>query len=307
MTRQERTELKWQKRIALTHGRSLSSFRTWRPWASIFIGWESFRVSTYFLWTAFKEYLSMQFLVKWRILKIPVRHVDHALDKKVPFVPEKLPVYMTFVAFWLQPLSMLMYRNGFLRALPTYIDYIRHIRTAYHEAGRFYHFSMSTTCRPPAKGNKGFRMIHIWDPHYLCVPSLHVIIVVLCFSYFRRKFAEPELRIAKDEREQWNAELYHGAAEIVETVLYVKQHSVNCIPAAIYMMTRVYPQLITPEIAVAFIDELFKDADDIAPEDRRAVVEHIQLTYEKFLLEGAQEDDWREPVMRWIEQYQADK
>ena len=79
-----------------------------------------------------------------------------------------------------------------------------------------------------------------------------------------------------EERDAWNEELYKGAVAIGETVLYVKQHSVNCIPAALYMMTRIQSDLVTIGTCVKYIEDLFKEQDDIAESDKIAIQSHIQ-------------------------------
>ncbi|MBO7638949.1 MAG: hypothetical protein J6S91_08235, partial [Treponema sp.] len=95
------------------------------------------------------------------------------------------------------------------------------------------------------------------------------------------------------------------AVEIGETVLYIKQHSVNCIPAALYMITRIVPELFTPDNAIEFISALFKNKTDISENDRKKIQAHILFTYERFLLEGAIEEDWRDPIIRWMKGYQS--
>lgn len=107
----------------------------------------------------------------------------------------------------------------------------------------------------------------------------------------------------QQESEQWNSELYAQAVAIGETVLYVKQHSVNCIPAALYMLTKITPELFTPQMAVNFINDLFKNSTDITDADKKEINSYIQFMFERLLLEGALEDDWRTPVIRWLDSY----
>jgi hypothetical protein len=86
-------------------------------------------------------------------------------------------------------------------------------------------------------------------------------------------------------------------------VLYVKQHSVNCIPAALYMMCRLVPELWTLTDAVEFIDRLFADESLLAPDAGGIIRAHIQLLFERLVLEGFYSDDWTDPVKRWIVNY----
>jgi hypothetical protein len=107
----------------------------------------------------------------------------------------------------------------------------------------------------------------------------------------------------KEELTFYTSELYDGAVEITETVLYVKQHSVNCIPAALYMCLFVLQDQFSIPDSVRFIDSLFVDSTDIKPEDIKAIQGHILFLFEQLLLEGSIEDDWTEPVKRWILNY----
>jgi hypothetical protein len=105
------------------------------------------------------------------------------------------------------------------------------------------------------------------------------------------------------DSDAWGSQLYARAVEIAETVLYVKQHSVNCIPAALYMMTRITPELFTIEDGVDFINSLFRSAEDISQEDKNAIREHIQFMFERLVLEGTTESDWVSPVEHWLKDY----
>jgi hypothetical protein len=107
----------------------------------------------------------------------------------------------------------------------------------------------------------------------------------------------------KEELTFYTSELYDGAVEITETVLYVKQHSVNCIPAALYMCLFVLQDQFSIPDSVRFIESLFLDSTDIRAEDVEAIQDHILFLFEQLLLEGSIEDDWTEPVKRWILNY----
>ena len=106
----------------------------------------------------------------------------------------------------------------------------------------------------------------------------------------------------KEEQDFYNDELYRGALDIGETVLYVKQHSVNCIPAALFMMTNLIPEYFTVEDAKIFIDDLFKNAEDIQEQDKIDIHNHIKNMYENLLQEKG-DDDWTEPVKNWLLSY----
>ena len=246
------------------------------------------------------KFFLAQYLRKLHLLPIPVKHVDNELDEKVPFKPEHVRCYMDFINFWIRPLAMLLHRFGTKSGCLLAAEFLRYIKLTYTEAFQLYRRCMTTTYRPRTD-NKAIRRIHRADPHFMCVPSLHVSIVCLCVSFYRMLFKRE--CFSEPETLRWNRELYDHAIEITETVLYVKQHSVNCIPAALYMMTKITPELFTPEDAVDFINRLFANAEDVAPRDRDDIIAYIQFIYERFLLEGMMEDDWTVPVLRWLDTY----
>lgn len=281
--------------------RPLSSYSIAKAYLTVPFHWSAFKVLVKYLRTVIFDFFLLQFSVKFGWRKIPVLPVDHELDTKVPFVPGKVEVYLDFINFWIRPMSFLIERFGVKTAIPYCAEYLRVIEECYTQAARMYKFRMSTTRRPPVGKNKHFRMIHIMDPHYLCVPSLHVTIVSLAYNFYRKVF--DELELPQDEKDFYNKELYEGALAITETVLYVKQHSVNCIPAALYMCLYVLKDTFSIEGAIQFIDDLFVQSTDISPEHKKEIHEYIGFFFERLLLEGCNEDDWVIPVQRWIISY----
>lgn len=253
-----------------------------------------------YLKTVLKDFFWLQFSVKLGFRKIPILDVDHPLDKLVPFTPERVGVYLDFVAFWIRPIGYIRERFGKKAEEETLTGLLRLIDRCYRDAAEVYRFRMTTTQRP--KYYRGsFLTIHLFDPHYLCVPSLHIIIVVLAYTFYRKVFAE--LGMDADEAETLNRELFAGAVAIGETVLYIKQHSVNCIPAALYAMSHVTPEDVTPTEVVRFTESLFANAADIAAPDAEKIRNHINETYEELLLEGCQDDYWITPLQRWLNAY----
>ena len=291
-----------QKRIDKVKNRDLSSFHYMTSYLTI--PWNKYGfgpvVGFVFGPVVFKFFLP-QFLQKIHIFKKPVKHVDHKLDETVPFKPEHIGVYMDFVNVWVRPTAMLVHRFGPVQGAKLTGEFMRYITMAYNEAYRVYKVCMTTTYRPACDVPSIVRLRKS-DPHYMCVPSLHISIVCLCFSFYRMLFDREEF--TEEEKTKWNAELYKRALEIGETVLYIKQHSVNCIPAALYMVTRIIPELFNTIDAINFINDLFNDATDVTEDNKRNLKAHIQFMYERFLLEGTMEEDWTVPILRWINSYE---
>ncbi|MBQ0052109.1 MAG: hypothetical protein KBT11_08615 [Treponema sp.] len=264
---------------------------------SIFTNFRTFAV-------IIKEFFFLQFFEKLHIIHIPIVHVDHPLDQKIPFTPSKVRIYLDFINLWVRPLTMLISKFGCWHASLLCKKWMRIFRRLYIAAGQIYHFRLTTTDRPKYKDMLEFRQIHALDPHFLCVPSLHIATVALAFGFYRRTFAEEDFSEA--EIKNWSMELYDGAVEIAETVLYVKQHSVNCIPAALYMVTANFGDLFSVEDARKFIDDMFNKPEGFSEVEAFQVKDHIRTAFENYLKEGEKSENWYEPVHKFLENYEKE-
>ena len=259
--------------------------------------------ATRFAGTVVRDFFWLQFSVKWGVRRVPIVAVDHPLDAGVPFAPDRIGAYLDFVAFWIRPLGYIGRRFGSEAQRRYTVEFLDLIERCYREAADVYRVRMSTTRRPRYYRGR-FLAIHLFDPHYLCVPSLHVMIVVLAYTFYRRAFAE--LGVTGEEAAALDAELFDGAVEITETVLSIKQHSVNCIPAALYAMSRITPAEVTRAEVATFIDRLFLDAPllaDGAGEDIRAF---SRDTFARLAADGASDPEWTAPVRRLLDSLARD-
>lgn len=291
-----------EKRIAKVKGKKLTDFNILYCYATIPFRFPSIFALPPFFHAVLWDFFFPQYFRKLKLTRTPIKHVDHALDEKVPFRPDYVGRYMDFINIWIRPMAMIMHRFGTIQGAPLCAEWLRYITLAYHEAMSMYRISMTTTYRPKTDSKK-MRALYAADPHYMCVPSLHIAIVCLTYSFYRMIFERENF--TEEEKRQWNKELFDCASGIGETVLYVKQHSVNCIPAALYMLTKIVPELFTAEMADEFIESLFEHMDDIERSDVEQIREHIRFTFERFMLSGAEDTDWTAPVRTWLSGYEA--
>lgn len=289
-----------EKRIKKFSSRKMKSFNVMFAYLTIPTTRATRVIFFKFIHTVITRFFLIQYFQKIHFTKRPLKNVDHELDEKVPFRPEKIKIYMQFINIWIRPLVMTMRRYGIHEGSKLCAEFMKYINLIYNEAYAMYSISLTTTHRPKQNLTKAVKNVYKADPHFLCIPSLHIAIVCLCFSFYKMIFEREGF--TKEESENWFAELYHHAVEIGETVLYVKQHSVNCIPAALYMLTKVTPELFTQEMAHTFINDLFKTAEDVSPDDRKKITAHIESLYERFIKEG-QNEHWSKPVARWLKEY----
>jgi hypothetical protein len=166
----------------------------------------------------------------------------------------------------------------------------------YETAAEVYAVCFSTTNRPHYLASPRFVVIHVFDPHLMCIPSLHVMVVIRTYTFFRDVIR----RLGGEAFSAQVEEMRRGALDITEAVLYVKQHSVNCISAAMYAMTRFDGSLFPPEEARGFCDELFLNAPSIAKADEDAIRAHILSLYESFVKDSEKSEKWEIPLLNFL-------
>jgi len=119
-------------------------------------------------------------------------------------------------------------------------------------------------------------------------------VLILIYTRFNRILHN----LGETETGEMEAVRRHALA-ITEAVLYIKQHSVNCISAAMYAMTR-YDDSFPPEEAKAFVRDLFHESDDILKEDAGEIRGHILNLYRQFLENGQKTDLWEKPLLDFL-------
>jgi hypothetical protein len=246
------------------------------------------------------------FLPQYRALlfpkRIPVSQSDHPLDDRVPFNPRWVKIYLDFVAFWIRIAGFLRARYG-KNGTESASRFIQSIERLYAFAAQLYRKNLSTTRRPRYLKGIRFFLIHMTDPHLMCIPSLHVMIAIRGYTAFRQILA------SMNDRESCATELEsvkRQALNITQAILYVKQHSVNCISAAMYAMSRFDPPLFPAEEAEIFAESLFSPRDGlpkgdaVKTEDIPEIRAHIAGLYRRFVEEGKNAAHWTEPLLGFL-------
>ncbi len=268
--------------VALTHKTTFPA--VWRLFAS-----------------AMTEFFIPQFTTKFGLSNRPVVSVDHPLDDTIPFNPEYVHTYLNFYPYWIR-CAYFLYKEFGRVALPEIRDFMLSVSELYYEAGKVYRRCQSTTKRPKYLKNAKFRLIHMVDPHVHCVPSLHVLLVVCNYLNFWRlvdKFGNGNAENFKQQKKL----VYNKAVEITESILFMKQHSVNCIPAALYFMSRLRPSF-TETAALAFVDDLFANNGN-APSTSEEIKKFIKDQYRHFLdAESSTDGDYRDVLVDFLFSFQ---
>jgi hypothetical protein len=242
----------------------------------------------------FRNFFFLQYKAALNLGRYKISQVDHPLDEKIPFKPEKVKIYQDFINLYAKIMSFLL--RHFKESRLHVKHMIGSMGTIYAKAGEVYAQNYSTTNRPRYLKHFRFVVIHVFDPHLLCIPSLHVMVVVRAYTQFRdilRKLGEEENCAALIE------EARQRALTITEAVLCIKQHSINCISAAMYAMT-CFDDLFPQEEAEQFARDLFIDADFISKDDAEAVRDHIIGLYRQFLEQGKESTSWEKPLLDFL-------
>ena len=244
---------------------------------------------------------------------IPVSNVDHPLDRKIPFTPAWIKIYIDFAKFWVRTLSYILRRYG-RKAYAPASEFISGMADLYAFAAQVYRKHLSTTTRPFYIKRPLFMVIHMLDPHLMCIPSLHVMVVIYTYTSFAKivkSFGEEEK--LKDQV----LEMKYGALAIIQAILFVKQHSINCIAAALYAMVCFSKELFPREEAEKLLSLLFSPIPDFGvhtknihpsyapktklPDDvKKEIKEYILNLYRRFLSERNPEKSWTEPLINFL-------
>jgi hypothetical protein len=270
--------------------------------------------------TIFYNFFFRQYRAAFLPGRVPVSKVDHPLDMKIPFAPSWVTIYLDFTAFWTRIITFLLRQYG-RRALESVKEFISSMGDLYAFAAETYKKNFSTTKRPFYIARPRFFLIHLVDPHLMCIPSLHVMIVIRTYTKFTqimKALGEYENFVSQIE------ELKRGAHAISRAILFVKQHSINCISAALYAMTCFSPELFPPEEAEAFAVQVFtqetrpsslRQAKGLANcavrpaaapkmkiprEDAQVILEHVIRLYRQFLSEKENSKTWEEPLLNFM-------
>ncbi len=252
--------------------------------------------------TVTSNFFFIQQKQKFKITHIPVVHVDHKLDEQIPFVPAKVKTYLDFVWFIARTMDFLFSKLEKEKAVLALAEFEKFITKLYKEAGTIYSKTLTTTDRPRYFASPHFIIIHAFDPHLLCVPSLHVAIVAGTWAFVRKILKSTEMN--EFEIQKILDEIYFGAIKISESVLYVKQHSINCVTAALYFLTAINEKnFFSEKDAENFIEKLFQDAMDIFPSDVQEIHEYMKKMYKGLLKDSKKAENWQAPIFGWLSNY----
>ena len=295
MTGQEKRNIRYSQK-------STWDFSALSPYFNLLGRGRTFFRAWQFIFSVIHNFFFLQQRQVLHLTHRPVINVETELDEKIPFTPVKVNTYLGFIPFFVKPFDMMIKRMGYKAASPYINDNLAVLTKTYKSASSIYRFSMTTTNRPDYREDAAFKAIHAADPHLLCVPSLHVAICAVTYAWYKRFFESVKEGVfSREEADRRLEEIKLQAIKIIESVLFVKQHSVNCIPTAFYMITAVFgSDFFSARDAVDFIEELFNSSQEIDAETRREITEYFTALYERTLLENSFNDSWQDSIKNFL-------
>lgn len=256
------------------------------------------------VFTIIRDFFLVQSRLRPRFMRPPCVLLDHPCDQNIPFAPGWAREYLGFIRLWVTGITWLRIHFGTAGIEPMKRS-LRDIITMYRTASSVYRQCQSTTSRPARiKGNRYLALIHATDPHLNCLPSLHVMVVSWAGYTLAGRIQKPGSGVMEEEAV---AHIRHHARLITETTLYMKQHSVNCIPAALFVMRELFPGCQTA-YGESFLASLFQDT---VPEvkDRHEIAGCMITLYRYFLHRRAASPDTEctQILVEYLRSYLADE
>ena len=250
--------------------------------------------------TVIRDFFFSQFHAKYVPGLRPVKSVDHPLDNKIPFLPEYVNIYLTFIELWLKSL-LFLYNEFGNKALDDIKEFLIELEHLYREAGSIYKTIHSTTNRPDYTETLRFKIIHIMDPHLNCVPSLHVMVV--CFNYLTIGKIIDKYERQSDQYLPEREYLFNQAVKITDSVLLIKQHSINCIPSAFYALSEFIPEFDDYQMK-RVANDLFT-LSNTHIEEREQILDHIFSLYAEFKRERGERsgEDFKIILIDFLRKY----
>ena len=230
----------------------------------------------------------------------PVISVDHELDNQIPFRKELVGIYLGFIKFWMNIVYWLFTIYGKKAKIERLVEILSRL---YKDSGKIYLRYHSTTVRPKYVNDLRFSFIHSLDPHLNCVPSLHVTLVmmswVLAFEIISGMKDTDNSFTKKWLDKQWDV-----AIRITESILFLKQHSLNCIGVSLFYLTNAFPELFNDDFCQMVINEIFtREGKDL---EIRSLVRHEIYDLYKKLKNDSEKNpgkNWETIIIEFLEYY----
>jgi hypothetical protein len=224
--------------------------------------------------------------------------VDGDLDRKIPFVESEIYEYLSFTSHWISALSWALEEFG-PAAKKDIRGFIRDLANLHARSVEIYRKVQSTTSRPRVPLNPRYWILYFADPHIHCIPSLHVSEMAL--TYLRTKEMIQKHGGPGEGYALTLERFFRKEVAVIESVLYTKQHSLNCIASGLFFLSAVYPEFDDGH-AYMFIDALFRESNGriYEPEKLRT---YIRRQYDGFMRQYRGGHDYRRVLVDYLYEF----
>jgi hypothetical protein len=262
--------------------------------------WSLLKPAVSFIATVIRRFFFDQFMYRLKPGRVPVKNIEHPLDALIPVRYEMAGVYLGFIKLWIFALAYLRKRIG-TEFDADIVEFLAGLKRCYADASGIYGQCLTTTRRPARAPCPQLAFVYAVDPHLFCVPSLHVLVV----GYTYRRLRDLLEARGLDRRFAVELEaLRNRAIAITESILYVRQHSVNCIPAALSMIQVIVPSYDAAE-SKDFLSALFKTETQLTLEQRTETIGYMATLYDTLVSTGASQEERYGAIVNFIVQYQS--
>ncbi len=262
--------------------------------------WRLLKPALSFIGTVLRRFFFDQFVYRLKPGRVQVKNIEHPLDAWIPVRYEMAGVYLGFIKLWIYALAYLRKRIG-----PEFddgvLDFLAGLQRCYADASGIYGQCLSTTRRPARAPCPRLAFVYAVDPHLFCVPSLHVLVVG--YTYHRLRGLLEARGLAGRFAVELEA-LRDRAIAITESILYVRQHSVNCIPAALSMLQVIVPSYDEAE-SKAFLSSLFESEPELSAYRRAEAVAYMASLYDTLVSSGQGQAERYGAIVKFLLEYQS--
>lgn len=191
-------------------------------------------------WTIWWDFFWTQYDLVLGLRKRNVTDISHPSDQKIRFYPEAISIYMRFIDLPLGALVVLLKhqkKSGTTiqqrkKCNTVMNDVLVGFEKAYAAAAAVYKPFPTTTPRPNTQHYPKVKWVYALDPHTNCLPSLHIIISAYTYAFVCH---------FDSDKSKFSQQVWDEAVAIGASVLWVKQHSIHCLPAALVLLEEIEP------------------------------------------------------------------
>jgi hypothetical protein len=181
-------------------------------------------------------------------------NVASEVDDLVPFLPEALGAYLSFVGVWISAVNFLSKEFGKKATIETG-KFVKDLAALYPESAKIFKAAQTSFARK-GKGGLKLSMLRRIDSEKNASPSLHVQFAA--FTYSRVSDVIEVLAEKPEAYEPIKIVYFEKAVEIIEATMLVRQHVILDVALGLAVLTG-FEKGFTTERAELIVNALFSE------------------------------------------------